>query len=282
VSGGSHAPAPAKVADVVVDILPIRAVRALGRLTIEQLAHTGRFAQFAGDIARGLREVRTWAPELIKQMRGIGVDSLPLVVIVASFLGAVSAFQTRYQLFPGVQLSVIGLIVRQSIVLELGPLLTALVLAGRVGAKMTAEIGTMRVTEQIDALETLAFDPVAFLAVPRLLAALIMVPVLVLVANFMAIVAAFITLILATDVTPLDYKAGLQLAFIPFQVWYSVIKSIGFGAAIALVCTYEGYVSGSGAEGVGRSTAKAVVITSVAILVFDAIIAALLAPFIQA
>ena len=281
-SGGSHTPAPVKVADVAVDILPIRAVRALGRIGIQQLAHTGRFAQFMGDIGRGFMEVRTWMPEVVKQMRGIGVDSMPLVVIVASFLGAVSAFQTRYQLFPGVQLSVIGLIVRQSIVLELGPLLTALVLAGRVGAKMTAEIGTMRVTEQIDALETLAFDPVAFLAVPRLIAALIMVPVLVLVANFMAIISAFLTLILATDVTPLDFKAGLQLAFIPFQIWYSVIKSIGFGAAIALVCTYEGYVSGSGAEGVGRSTAKAVVITSVAILVYDAVIAALLAPFIQA
>ncbi len=281
-SDGSHTPPPklAKVADV--EFLPIRALRALGVLGLEQLAHTGRFAQFVGDIGRGFREVKTWAPELIKQMRSIGVDSLPLVVIVAAFLGAVSAFQTRYQLFPGVQLSVIGLIVRQSIVLELGPLLTALVLAGRVGAKMTAEIGTMRVTEQIDALETLAFDPVAFLAVPRLFAALIMVPVLVVIANFMAIVSAFLTLILATDVTPLDFKAGLQLAFIPFQLWYSVIKSIGFGAAIALVCTYEGYVSGSGAEGVGRSTAKAVVITSVAILVYDAIIAALLAPFIQA
>ena len=281
-SGGSHTPAPVKVADVAADMLPVRAVRALGRIGIQQLAHTGRFAQFMGDIGRGFMEVRTWMPEVVKQMRGIGVDSMPLVVIVASFLGAVSAFQTRYQLFPGVQLSVIGLIVRQSIVLELGPLLTALVLAGRVGAKMTAEIGTMRVTEQIDALETLAFDPVAFLAVPRLIAALIMVPVLVLVANFMAIISAFLTLILATDVTPLDFKAGLQLAFIPFQIWYSVIKSVGFGAAIALVCTYEGYVSGSGAEGVGRSTAKAVVITSVVILVYDAIIAALLAPFIQA
>ena len=281
-SGGSHVPAETQVVDATVDIFPIRVLRALGRHGVAQLAHTGRFAQFAGDIGRGFGEVRTWAPELVKQMRGIGVDSLPLVVIVAAFFGAVSAFQTRFQLFPGVQLSVIGLIVRQSIVLELGPLLTALVLAGRVGAKMTAEIGTMRVTEQIDALETLAFDPVAFLAVPRLLAALVMVPVLVVIANFMAIVSAFLTLVVATDVTPLDFKAGLQLAFIPFQVWYSIIKSVGFGAAIALVCTYEGYVSGSGAEGVGRSTAKAVVITSVAILVYDAIIAALLAPLIQA
>ena len=128
-SGGSHTPAPVKtVDDATVDILPIRALRALTRLGVEQLAHTGRFAQFMGDIGRGFAEVRTWAPEVVKQMRGIGVDSLPLVVIVAGFLGAVSAFQTRYQLFPGVQLSVIGLIVRQSIVLELGPLLTALVL----------------------------------------------------------------------------------------------------------------------------------------------------------
>jgi phospholipid/cholesterol/gamma-HCH transport system permease protein len=278
----SPLPTPIKPEVVVDDILPVRLVRTVGRLGLEQLGHTGRFAIFLRDIFRAFPDVRTWGPEVVKQMRGIGVDSLPLVFIVASFLGAVSAFQTRYQLFPGVQLSVIGLIVRQSIVLELGPLLTALVLAGRVGAKMTAEIGTMRVTEQIDALETLAFDPVAFLAVPRLIASLIMLPVLVLIANFAAIFSAFITLILATDVTPLDYKAGLQLAFIPFQIYYSLIKAVGFGAAIALVCSYEGYVTGAGAEGVGRSTAKAVVITSVAILVFDAIIAALLAPFIQA
>ncbi|HYW50545.1 MAG TPA: ABC transporter permease, partial [Gemmatimonadaceae bacterium] len=101
---------------VAVDVLPIRILRAMGRLVMDTLAHTGRFAQFMGDIGRGFAEGRTWGPELVKQMRGIGVDSLPLVVIVAGFLGAVSAFQTRYQLFPGVQLSVIGLIVRQSIV----------------------------------------------------------------------------------------------------------------------------------------------------------------------
>src|SRR5207237_9747730 len=99
----------------------------------------------------------------------IGVDSLPLAIIVPAFLGGVTAFQSFYQLFAGVQYSVLGLLVRGSIVLELGPLLTALVLTGRVGARMTAEIGTMRVTEQIDALETLASDPVAFLAVPRTL-----------------------------------------------------------------------------------------------------------------
>src|SRR5687767_15989949 len=130
-------------------------------------------------------------------MRAIGFDSLPLVVIVAGFLGGVTAFQSYYQLFAGVQLSVIGLLVRGSIVLELGPLLTALVLCGRVGARMTAEIGTMRVTEQIDALETLAFDPVAYLVVPRLLAALVMLPVLTIMANAIGVGTAFITGVVA-------------------------------------------------------------------------------------
>jgi phospholipid/cholesterol/gamma-HCH transport system permease protein len=213
-------------------------------------------------------------------MRGIGVDSLPLVVIVAGFLGAVTAFQAFYQLFAGVQFSVLGLLVRQSVVLELGPLLTALVLAGRVGARMTAEIGTMRVTEQIDALETLAYDPVAYLAVPRLLAALVMVPTLVVIANATSIMTAWGTLLAATTVTSNDYIIGLRLSFVPFQVIYGLIKAFFFGGAIAFVCSYEGYVTEAGAEGVGRSTARAVVFASVSILVLDAIIAAALAPYI--
>jgi phospholipid/cholesterol/gamma-HCH transport system permease protein len=242
----------------------------------------GRRAYFARDIARGLRDPETWFPEMIRQMQRMGVESVPLTVIVAAFLGGVTAFQTRYQLFPGVQLSVVGLIARQSIVLELGPLLTALVLTGRVGARMTAEIGTMRVTEQIDALETLSFDPVAYLALPRLLAGLVMLPALVMLANATAIFSAWATLVLATDVRTDDFVSGLRLAFTAFQVVYSMIKAFVFGAAISFVCAYQGYVTEAGAEGVGRSTALAVVIASVSILVLDAIVAAIFAPFIQA
>ncbi|MGV3711185.1 MAG: MlaE family ABC transporter permease [Gemmatimonas sp.] len=242
----------------------------------------GQRVYFARDMIRALGEPGTWWVEFIKQMRAIGVESVPLTVIVAAFLGGVTAFQTRYQLFQGVQVSVVGLIVRQSIVLELGPLLTALVLTGRVGARMTAEIGTMRVTEQIDALETLAFDPVAFLAVPRVLAALVMLPALTMLANSAAIASAWVTLITFTDVRTGDFVEGLRLSFIPFQVVYSLIKAVCFGLAISFVCSYQGYVTESGAEGVGRSTAVAVVIASVCILLFDAAVAALLAPFIQA
>src|SRR4026209_1501515 len=160
------------------------------------------------DIGRGVGDPATYGRETIRQMRNIGVDSLPLGAIVAAFIGAVTAFQTRYQLFGGVQLSVVGLISRQSIILELGPLLTGLVLTGRVGARMTAEIGTMRVTEQIDALETLSYDPLAFLVVPRLLACLIMLPCLVILADATGLFSGYIVSVFVTGVTKQDFVAG--------------------------------------------------------------------------
>jgi phospholipid/cholesterol/gamma-HCH transport system permease protein len=241
----------------------------------------GSRSYFVRDIGRALGDATTWGPQLVPQMRNIGVDSLPLAAIVAGFIGAVTALQTRYQLLPGVEHSVVGLIARQSIILELGPLLTGLVLTGRVGARITAEIGTMRVTEQIDALETLAYDPVAYLVVPRLLAAIIMLPILVVFSDTVGIGAAFAMATLATDISAQSFIEGLRLAFAPFQIVYSLIKATLFGAAIAFFCSYEGYHANVGAEGVGRSTAQAVVITSVAILVLDAVIAVILAQYLQ-
>jgi len=254
----------------------------LKRSIAGSLSRIGERGYFLRDIGRGLKDPKTYGVETIRQMRNIGVDSLPLTIIVAAFIGAVTAFQTRYQLFGGVQLSVVGLISRQSIVLELGPLLTGLVLTGRVGARITAELGTMRVTEQIDALETLAYDPVAYLIVPRLIAAIIMLPILVIFANAIGVGTAFLTAVVATDVTGAAFSEGLRLAFAPFQIVYSLIKATLFGAAIAFFCSYEGFTTTAGAEGVGRSTAQAVVITSVAILVLDALTALLLAPYLQA
>jgi phospholipid/cholesterol/gamma-HCH transport system permease protein len=237
---------------------------------------------FTRDTLRGLSEPATFLPETLRQMKVIGVDSVPLVVLVAAFIGGVIALQTRYQLFPGIMLSVVGLVTRQTIILEMGPLLTGLVLAGRVGARMTAEIGTMRVTEQIDALETLSYDPLAFLVLPRVLAATLMLPVLTVLANSIGVLSGFAVAVMATDMTQKDFVEGVRLAFGPFQVVYSLMKATLFGTAIAFVCSYEGYITSAGAEGVGRSTARAVVITSVTILVLDALTAALFAPFLQA
>ena len=260
----------------------IKFLRRMAGLGILVFSGIGKRAYFLFNATTSLwREPRTWFPLVAHQMRTIGVDSFVLISIVAAFIGSVIALQTRYQLFPGVQLSVVGLIVRQSIVLELGPLLTGLVLTGRVGARMTAEIGTMRVTEQIDALETLAYDPMAYLIVPRLIAATLMLPLLVIFMNFVGVTVAFFTAIFATDVTWADFQSGLRIAFNLFQIFYSLLKATIFGGAIAFFCSYEGYVADVGAEGVGRSTARAVVMTSVAILVLDAFIAALFAPRLQ-
>jgi phospholipid/cholesterol/gamma-HCH transport system permease protein len=259
----------------------IKFFRRVTRYWVALFRDIGLRTYFFRDIARGFGDPATYAPETIRQMKNIGVDSVPLTVIVAAFIGGVIALQTRYQLLPGVQLSIIGLASRLMIVLELGPLLTGLVLTGRVGGRMTAEIGTMRVTEQIDALETLAYDPVAFLIVPRLLAATIMLPTLVILADAVGLTSAYLVSVRVTDVTPRDFIEGLRLGFGTFQVFYSLLKAMMFGIAIALVCSYEGYITEAGAEGVGRSTARAVVITSVTILVLDALTAGVLGPLLQ-
>ena len=255
----------------------IRFFRRMSRWAYGNMREVGLRAFFVRDIMRAFADPATYVPETFRQMRNIGVDSIPLACIVAAFIVSVIALQVRYQLFQGIQLSVVALSVRQMIILELGPLLTGLVLTGRVGARMTAEIGTMRVTEQIDALETLAYDPIAFLVVPRLLASLVMLPVLTVFANVVGITAGWLTAIIATDVMSVQFQEGLKLGFAPFQVFYSLLKAVMFGGAIAIVCSYEGYITEAGAEGVGRSTAKAVVIASVVILTLDALTAALLA-----
>lgn len=266
----------------VVQRTGIRIFRRVTRASAGIFGEIGRRGYFVRDIGRALGDPATYLPETIRQMRGIGVDSLPLTVIVAAFIGGVTALQLRYQLFPGVDLSFVGIATRQTIILELGPLLTGLVLTGRVGARMTAEIGTMRVTEQIDALETLAFDPIAFLVVPRLLAATLMLPVLVILADAVGVFSGYLVGTQAAGIPPAKFKEGVRLAFGTFQVVYSLLKATMFGAAIALNCAYEGYVTSAGAEGVGRSTARAVVVTSVTILVLDALTAAVLAPYLQA
>ena len=258
----------------------IKFFRQVNRTVSSIFRGVGQRTLFARDVGRAFGDPATYMAETFKQMRRIGVDSVPLAVIVAAFIGAVIALQVYYQLFQGIQRSIVGLSARQMIILELGPLLTGLVLTGRVGARMTAEIGTMRVTEQIDALETLAYDPIAYLVVPRLLAGILMLPTLTIIADGVGIAVAYATAVLATPTTSAEFMEGIRLVFAPFQVIYSLIKATMFGAAIAFLCSFEGYITETGAEGVGRATASAVVVTSVAILVLDALTAVVLAKYL--
>jgi phospholipid/cholesterol/gamma-HCH transport system permease protein len=159
---------------------------------------------------------------------------------------------------------------RQIVILETGPLLTGLVLAGRVGAKMTAEIATMRVTEQIDALETLSFDPVAYLVVPRVLAGTLMFPVVVGVAMFVGLAAGWAASLLLLDLSSMEFLKGARLFFDDFDVRYGLVKSASFGFVVALLGCVNGLRARGGAQGVGSAATSAVVQSAVMILVLDA------------
>jgi phospholipid/cholesterol/gamma-HCH transport system permease protein len=164
----------------------------------------------------------------------------------------------------------VGTLVGKTMILELGPVLTGLALAGRVGANIAAEIGTMRVTEQIDALETLAYDPVSYLVVPRVLAGFAMFPAVVAFADGLGVVAGWITAINLLDLSTPEFVRGLQLFFRRFDVIFSMIKAASFGLAVTMIGCYFGFHTEGGAQAVGRSTTQAVVVSCMLILVLDA------------
>ena len=256
----------------------IRAPTAVTRSTRQVLAHVGRFGMMQVELVRALPEWRHWLPRAIEQCENVGYGSLFIVLLTAGFAGAVTSLQAGYQFTGSVPLYLMGSVLVESIVLELGPVLTGLILAGRIGARYAAELGTMRVTEQIDALESLGRNPVSHLLIPRIMAGVIMVPVLVMVANLMGIASGWLAARAALGITDADFVYGARYFYRPFDIWYSLIKAEAFGLVVTLVPCYVGITAEQGAEGVGRATTSAVVISSVTILLLDTVLAKLLLP----
>lgn len=242
----------------------------VGRAAIEVVARLGQFGHFAASAGRALPDTATWGRLLVDQLARLGVASVPIALVIAGFTGIVLALQASYTFTGAIPLHFVGVLVQKTMILELGPVLTGLALAGRVGANIAAEVGTMRVTEQIDALETLAYDPMAYLVVPRVLAGVIMFPVVVAFADAMGIVAGWLTAINLLDLSTPEFVRGLRLFFRPFDVGYSLIKAMSFGFAVTIVGCYHGYMTRGGAAAVGRSARQAVVAGSMLILVLDA------------
>jgi phospholipid/cholesterol/gamma-HCH transport system permease protein len=242
----------------------------VGRSALGTVAGVGRFGHFLAATGRGLADVRTWAAMFLVQLGRIGVASIPIAIFIAAFTGIVLALQASYTFTGAIPLYFVGVLVGKTMLLELGPVLTGLALAGRVGANIAAEIGSMRVTEQVDALETLGYDPMAHLVVPRVLAGIVMFPIVVAFANAMGIVAAWVTAINLLEMTTPEFIRGLRLFFTPFDVTYSLIKAASFGLAVTTVGCFFGYTTWGGAQAVGRSTTQAVVLSSMLILVLDA------------
>jgi phospholipid/cholesterol/gamma-HCH transport system permease protein len=248
----------------------------VGARVLGTLASLGHFARFIAEIGRASLDLRTWGPLAIMQMRRLGVDSLPIAMFLAGFTGIVLALQASYTFTGAIPLYFVGTLVGKTMILELGPVLTGLALSGRVGANIAAELGTMRVSEQIDALETMAYEPTAYLVVPRVIAGIVMVPILVIFSNVIGITAGWITAIQSLDMTTTQFIQGLRLFYDPFDITYSIIKSISFGLIITVLGCYQGFHTRGGAEGVGTATTRAVVMASVMILVLDAFWAATL------
>ena len=242
----------------------------VGRSALDTAAVFGRFGNFTGALGRALPDARTWGRLVIVQMARLGVESLPIALFIAAFTGIVLSLQASYTLTGAIPTYFVGTLVGKTIILELGPVLTGLALAGRVGANIAAEIGTMRVTEQIDALETLAYDPMSYLAVPRVLAGLVMFPIIVVFADAIGILGGWITAINLLDLSTPEFVRGLRIFFDPFDVRFSLIKAASFGLAVTSIGCFYGFMTTGGAQAVGRATTQAVVVSAMMILVLDA------------
>lgn len=212
---------------------------------------------------------------LVDQMDKTGVDSFSIVFLTAFFAGIVLAFQTAYTMRQMSAEIYIASLVSLSMTREMGPVFTALVVAARVGASITAEVGTMKVTEQIDALETLATNPIRYLVVPRFLALCIMLPLLTIYADFVGIAGGFIVGVSKLHISPSLYMKKTFDALVYKDVFSGLLKSLIFAAIISIVACYEGMRTRGGAEGVGRSTTLSVVISCMLVIASDCFFTAL-------
>jgi phospholipid/cholesterol/gamma-HCH transport system permease protein len=252
---------------------PLRPVRTgLDRL--------GRASILFWQILRVLPRPRLYLTTALQQGYLIGIKSLPLVMFIGMLGGAVTSQQSGAQFTGGLPLWVIGSVLAASVLTELGPLLTAIVMMARVGAAIAAELASMHVTEQIDALRAMGRDPVAFLVVPRVVAGVLVFPALVIMADFSGLFAGWLVGQLAVDgLTSADIIYGMRFYFRPWALWFSILKGAVFGFAVTFIACLVGLEGGGGAEGVGRTTTAAVVVTTIMLMVIDVLLAPLLKMF---
>ena len=252
-------------------------VMTLGRRGVNLITRLGGICVMLGRFVVSLKDIPRSLRLVFEQFYAIGVQSLPLIIVIAIFVGAVSAWQAAYQFkFIGAPLRYLGQAVGKAVVIELAPVLSALVFAGRVGAGIAAELGTMRVTEQIDALEAMGISPSRYLMMPRVLACMLMVPLLVVFSNFVAILGGLAVAVLGVDVSSETFLEGFKSSFVVTDFINGLVKAAVFGLTIGLVGCYEGFNTKGGAEGVGISTTTSVVISSVLILILDFVFTILL------
>lgn len=268
--GGDAPPAPVspRPAPGIVEALGVR----LGAV----LAALGRLVRFWGELVEAaagiLRDPTTvgWrtVPALAERA---GIDGVPIVLLLNFLVGFVMAYQSANQLETYGANVFVADVVGISVTRELAPLMTAIILSGRSGAAFAAELGTMKVTEEIDALRTIGFSPIRYLVVPRLLALVLVAPVLTLLGDVVGVGGGAVVAAIGLDVSPAGYVAELRTAVFPWDAITGLIKSVGFAVAVALVGCQQGFATRGGAEGVGRRTTATVVICLFAIVIIDTV-----------
>jgi len=217
-----------------------------------------------------------WA-EVMREMVSVGIGSLGIICIISVFIGAVAVIQVAFQLSsPLVPKSIAGSIARDSTILEFSPTISALVLAGRVGSSIASQIGTMRVTEQIDALEIMGVNAPGYLISPKVIAGLLMFPMLNIVSILLGLLGGYVACAASNDIPTSQYIYGLRDAFNSITLQTSIVKSIVFGFIITSVCAYQGFYTSGGALEVGQSATKGVVYSCIAVLFADLVITRML------
>jgi phospholipid/cholesterol/gamma-HCH transport system permease protein len=247
-----------------------RFLEAIGRVILRVFEETGNFFSMLGRVAVWAVRPPYDVPELLRQMVRVGFDSIPVVLVTTLFTGMVLALQTFNGFARFHAQNLVGSVVALSLTRELAPVLTALMVTGRVGSAMAAELGTMRVTEQIDALTALGTEPVQYLVVPRVTASVVMMPLLVIMGDVVGIYGGYFVAVQLLGANPVSYiDNSFQFLHVKDDVVSGIIKAAVFGLVFSLIACIRGYNTTGGAEGVGRATTRAVVAGSLTVLVVD-------------
>ena len=245
----------------------------LASFILDSIRTTGRYALLMRNVFARPERGRMFFRQFVQEVGKLGLQSLPIVIIISVFIGAIMTIQTKLNTEnPILPAYTTGLVTRDTLLLEFSSTIMCLILAGKVGSNIASEIGTMRITEQIDALEIMGINSASYLILPRIAAFVLMMPLLVVYSMAIGLFGGYCVGVFSDIITVSDYLLGIQYAFIPYYIFYSVVKSLVFAFIIASVASFYGYYVKGGALDVGRASTSAVVNSSVLILFFNLVI----------
>ncbi len=251
-------------------------IQSIGRTTITYFEGLGSLTLLFLHSISAIKKSYKYIDQIIDGFLYIGRFSMPIIIITSIFMGLVLGVQIGTQISPETPRWVEGGLILRAVLLEMGPVVTGLILAGRVGSGIASEIGEMKVTEQIDAFRTTGIDPVEYLVMPRLLAGMIAIPVLVIYADTITVLFGFVSSYFTINLTWAGFVKGMRHVFVATDVYTSIIKGFVFSLVITTFGCYFGLNAGHGARGVGRATTHAVIWSSIVLLILDYIISAVL------